>query len=160
MVVRGIGIGISLLLYSSPVGEGSDIIPGLPLPIVELLPNTHIGRDGVLRNYLTKEVLACNSSDGDKCKSLIEEMYREVYTIRLKAGTDLSGIAERYQKQLQDPGNFYQSDKKRWKSHNDQIEDQQKRLKKLIKQAKNLGCWVPDEVEMWANIKPPKMPQP
>jgi len=96
MVIRGIGIGVSLLLYSSPVGEGSDLISGIPLPIVELPPNTHIGRDGVLRDNLTKEALACNSGDGDKCKNLIEQMYREIYTRRLKAGSDLSGIAERY----------------------------------------------------------------
>ena len=97
--------------------------------------------------------------DRDECKKIIEEMYREIDAIRLRPGRDLSGIKERYEKQLQDPGNFYQNDPDKWKSHNAQIRNQQRRLKKLIRIAKNMGCHVPDEIERWANIAPPVSPQ-
>jgi len=121
-------------------------------------PDTVVGKDGIQR--LGKDNLSCGIDFKDKCKKLILEMYRYVYSIKV-SGTEgaMRGIQERYNQQLEDNRDFFNTDKRRWQTHQKEIKDLTKKLKKRIKQAENLGCKIPNEIRIWATIQPPSRPR-
>ena len=116
-----------------------------------------LGNDDVLRTG-DQTAYSCPIGNRDACKELIEEMLRLVYAQRTTPRSGYDGIAPRYNTQRNDPGNLYQNNRESWNSHNEQIRNQQRTLRKLIERARRLGCYVPPEVITWAYIQPPSVP--
>ena len=130
--------------------------PYVFLPEPEIPDDAYWGRHAIV----TRDgiVLACNADSGSNCRELLMEMYRVVYVKRLSPGSGMSGIQERYQKQLKDPGDLCRQNPTAWREHNMKITEQQRRLRKLMDRARRLGCVIPDEFYAWLILTPPTSP--
>ncbi len=152
--------------YYPPLGDTVDplLIGPLTDPLwllgikPDILPGTFVDPNGRPRTF-DGAPLACSVDDRDRCKELLLEMYGIIYAIRVRSGSGRKGIRERYEEQLCDRGNLFNKDRDAWNKHNNAIIEAQNQLGKLIREARKLGCYIPDDVLVWAMLKPPSQPR-
>ncbi len=153
------GVQPCLLCNSSsnypPIGpEAIPAIPEFPYTIDPLQVNN--GSNG-LQTY-DGTALECKVDNRDNCRKLLDKIYRAVYGRRYTARSGTRGLQERIYQQISDPGNLYKNNKPSWNRHNDEILAQQRRLKRLLDEARKLGCSVPSEIFWFLTAKPPVAP--
>jgi len=138
--------------------------PPFPYPIVPVInpieiPNTTRRNKDNIWKYYDGFPLECRENQRDKCTAILMEMYAVIYIRRVSSGSNTQGLQNRYLTQLADLGNFYEDSPKKWDDHNKKITEATDKLQRLIKQAKKMGCTIPDEIIMWSQILPPSFPR-
>ena len=96
--------------------------------------------------------------DKDKCAALIKAMYQAIYRKRTSPFSGPKGIARRVYEQGMDLGNLYTSDPAGYQRHSDRIRGDLNHLRKLINQARKLGCAIPPDILTWVDVVPPSRP--
>ena len=115
LVKRGVGVGAagiagtigtaaSFLLFPSGLGDGT-LTGSLPAPTYP--DDSFIGRNGLPKVIPNGEPLACDINDRDRCKDLIFNFLKLIWSIKTSAMSGTSGLYYRFQMQKCDSNNLY-----------------------------------------------------